>query len=130
MLTNHRSAIQILVREFYANIHRQRLNSFWTWVRETPIEVTLNWISSISSTPWVLDSGHPYTPDIEPPHSLLVECFAEEWPHTMELEEEGFTPSNLMDEARFNYRIIISRIFSVSSLASLSRTWPFAYIPC
>lgn len=33
MLADHWPTAEVLLQEFYANIHHRRYKSFWTWVR-------------------------------------------------------------------------------------------------
>lgn len=52
-------AIQI-VREFYANLHDRRRDSFKTWLRGKPITMTPTLIHQITRTPLVGDPDYPW----------------------------------------------------------------------
>ena len=59
MVEDHYPAIEDLVREFDANLHRRDGNSFYTWVREKEIYMTLDLISTITGEPRVRNLEYP-----------------------------------------------------------------------
>lgn len=131
MLADHWPTAEVLLQEFYANIHHRRYKSFWTWVRQRPIVVTPNRISNIIGAPRVAHLVFPWVPDIEPTRSQLVECSVDRRPHKMGLEGQGgFSPGDLTHKAKLIYRVIISRIFSVWSFGPIIWDMAFVYTPC
>ena len=89
MVEDHRGVVEEVVREFYANLHQRRGDSFLTWVRGKVIEVTPTLIGCITGAPCVRDLVYPWPRDCLPSRAILVECFAEGCPHQMETEGEG-----------------------------------------
>jgi hypothetical protein len=63
MVEDHRPAVEVIVWEFYVNLHQGRGDSFRTWFRGRAIEVTLTLISKITGTPHVRDPVYPYPID-------------------------------------------------------------------
>jgi hypothetical protein len=89
MVEDHRPAVEVIVWEFYANLHQRHVDSFRTWLRVRAIELTPTLISEITGVPCVRDSVYPYPVDHLPTRADLVACFAEGCPHQMKLEGEG-----------------------------------------
>jgi hypothetical protein len=89
MVEDHRPVVEVIVWEFYANLHQRHGDSFRTWLRGRAIEVTPTLISEITRAPCVHDPVYPYPVDHLPARVDLVACFIEGHPHQMELEGEG-----------------------------------------
>ena len=89
MVEDHCLVIEEIVREFNANLHQRRGNSFRTWLRGTTIEVTPTIISSITRVSRVDDPTYPWPVDHLPACADMVACFVEGCPHQMELDGEG-----------------------------------------
>jgi hypothetical protein len=116
MAEDHCPTMEVIVWEFYANIHQRRSDSFCTWLRGTAIDVTPTLISEITGVPRVRDPVYPYPVDHLPIRANLVACFAEGCPHQMELEGEGsFQMSDFSNDVRCIYHILASRVLPVIS---------------
>jgi hypothetical protein len=63
MAEDHYPVVDVIVWEFYENIHQRRGDSFRTWLRGTAINVTLMLISEITGVPRVYDLAYPYPID-------------------------------------------------------------------
>jgi hypothetical protein len=81
MVEDHRPPVEVIVWEFYANIHQRRGDSFHTWLRGTAIDMTLALISEITGVPRVHDPAYPYPVDHLLSRADLVACFVEGHPH-------------------------------------------------
>jgi hypothetical protein len=116
MAEDHCPTVEVIVLEFYANIHQRSSNSFCTWLRGTAIDVTPTLISEITGVPRVRDPIYPYPIDHLPIRANLVACFAEGCPHQMELEGEGsFQMSDFNNDVRCIYHILASRVLPIIS---------------
>jgi hypothetical protein len=121
MVEDHCPTIEDLVREFYANLHRRVGDSFYTWVKEKEIHVTLNLISTITEAPWVRNPEYPWPVDHLPTRVEMVECFAEGRPHQMETKGKSrFQIHDFSNEVRCIYRIVMSRVLPVLSLTLIT----------
>jgi hypothetical protein len=89
MVEDHRPIVEVIVWEFYVNLHQRHGDSFRTWLRGRAIEVTPTLINEITRAPCVHDPIYPYPVDHLPAGVDLVACFIEGHPHQMELEGEG-----------------------------------------
>lgn len=83
MISKFAPAVTELVRKFYVNIYDHGESYFLTWLRGHPIHMDPDLFSAITHTPRVLDFEYPWSTNDSPPHSALVECFAEGQPHAM-----------------------------------------------
>jgi hypothetical protein len=63
MVEDHYPTVEVIVWEFYANIHQRCGDSFHTWRRGTTIDVTLTLISKITGVPRVHGPAYPYPVD-------------------------------------------------------------------
>jgi hypothetical protein len=116
MVEDHRPAVEVIVWEFYANLHQRRGDSFRTWLRGRAIEVTPTLISEITGAPRVRDPVYPYPVNHLPARADLVACFAEGCPHQMELEGEGsLQMSDFSNDVRCIYHILASKVLPVIS---------------
>ena len=53
MVEDHLPAVEKIVWEFCVTLHQRRGNSFQTWIRGKPIEMTPTLISTITRAPFV-----------------------------------------------------------------------------
>jgi hypothetical protein len=60
MAEDHCPAVEVIMWEFYANLHQRRGDSFCTWLRGTAINVTPTLISAITGAPCVRDPAYQY----------------------------------------------------------------------
>jgi hypothetical protein len=99
MVGHHCPTVVEIVREFYANLHQRRGNSFLTWIRGKEIKVSPTLISNITRAPCVCDPVYPWLVDHLPTSAEMVECFAKGSPHQMETEGEvSFQLSDLSND--------------------------------
>lgn len=105
------------INEFYTNIHKHDEDYFETWLRDKPIRVDADMISTITHTPRVPDLVYRWAVAERPLRSALEECFTEGRPHGVILEGAGgFALGSRTMEARLVYRIIASRVYSIKSI--------------
>jgi hypothetical protein len=118
---DHYPAIEELVREFYANLHRRADDSFLTWVRGTEIHVTPDLISTITGVSRVRNQKYPWPVNHHPTRAEMVECFAKGHPHHMETEgENSFQIHDFSNEVQCIYRLVMSRVLPVLSLTMIT----------
>jgi hypothetical protein len=121
IVEDHRPAIEDLVREIYANIHRRVGDSFLTWVRGTKIHVTPILISAIARMPRVHNPEYPWSIDQLLTRAEMVACFVEGCPHQMETEGEGiFQIHDFSNEVKCIYRVVMSRVLPMLSLTMIT----------
>jgi hypothetical protein len=59
MVEDHCPAVEVIVWEFYANIHQRYGDSFCTWLRGITIDVTPTLINEITRVPRLSDLAYP-----------------------------------------------------------------------
>jgi hypothetical protein len=116
MAEDHHPVVEVILWEFYANIHQRRGDSFRTWLRGTVIDVTHALICEITRVPHVRDLAYSYPVDHLPARANLVACFAKGCPHQMELKGEvSFQMSAFCNVVQCIYHILTSRVLPVIS---------------